>query len=86
MKLTPEQIQAIRSLPPNVGPNRLRVAFAMSGARQVDACEAIGLRANQVSSLVKGDYKSVSVDIARALADFFGCAIEDLFPAKSEVA
>lgn len=67
-------------------PNKLRVAFALAGTRQVDAVEATGMFAPNLSDLVCGNYKALTVDTARKLADYFGCAIEDLFPAREAVA
>lgn len=85
MKLTQEQSAALKRMPSD-RPNRLAIAFALTGTRQAEACEVLGLLPSQVSQLVRGDYKSVSVERARQFADFFGCQIEDLFPSKSEVA
>lgn len=86
MKLSPEQLAAVRSVPADVIPNRLRIAFAVAGVKQAEACAAIGLIPSQMSDLVNGKYRTVSVDTARSLADFFGCSIEDLFPAREGVA
>lgn len=85
MKLSQEQIDGLRRMPVD-RPNRLAIAFAMTGTRQSEACEALGLLPSQVSQLVRGDYKSVSVERARQFADLFGCQIEDLFPAREGVA
>jgi transcriptional regulator with XRE-family HTH domain len=86
MTLTVEQLNALRAIPADTVPNRLRVAFALTDTRQVDACAATGISAARISDLVRGEYKSVSIDVCHALADFFGCAIEDLFPARQAVA
>jgi len=82
MKLTVEQLAALRAIPAESVPNRLRVAFALTTSKQVEACETTGIAAPRMSALVRGDYKSVSTDLAHSLADFFGCSIEDLFPSR----
>lgn len=84
--LTPEQIEALRSVPLGAMPNRIRVALAMVKARQSDIVEETGLLASSVSDLVNGKYTDLQVGTARKLADFFGCNIEDLFPAREAVA
>lgn len=85
-KLTETQLVALRAIPSETVPNRLRIAFALSGTRQADAVAETDLSAQQISQLVNGNYKAVTVAVAGALAEFFGCAIEDLFPRRQEVA
>jgi DNA-binding Xre family transcriptional regulator len=80
--LTPEQLEALRRAPLGSMPNRLRLAFTLASRRQVDAVQVTGIAAANLSELVNGKYSAVTVETARKLAAFFGCAIEDLFPAK----
>lgn len=65
--------------------------------QQKDVVEALGLEAlglaasatagaTWLSDIERGDYKDVPLEKARVLAEFFGCAIEDLFPAREAVA
>lgn len=82
--MTPEQIQALRAVPLGEMPNKLRVAFALQGVTQTDAAEQAGLTGSRLSLLVNGKYRTVTVDEAGRLAKFFGCHIEDLFPADEE--
>lgn len=84
--LTPEKLTALRAIPASAGPNRIRIALALADVKQADVCEALGITAPQMSTLVRGEYKSVSVERASELADYFGCAIEDLFPAREKAA
>jgi hypothetical protein len=86
MKLSAEQLATLRAIPAEAAPNRLRVAFALTDSKQSDACEALGWTAPQMSSLVRGEYKSVSIDRGHQLALYFGCAIEDLFPSRERTA
>lgn len=85
MKLTTEQLDALRAVPLGAMPNKLRIALALTRTKQVDVVEATGFTHPHVSNLVTGDYKSVTVDTAGKLAAFFGCAIEDLFPSRESV-
>ena len=82
--LTPEQIEALRSVP-LVGemPNRLRVALGMAKAKQTDISAETGLLQSVVSDFVNGNYGDLNVETARKFADFFGCYIDDLFPKRA---
>lgn len=84
--LSHEQIEALRTAPIGRQPNRLQVAFALADAKQTDACDVTGLSAPTLSKLVRGSYQTLDIENARKLAEFFGCSIEDLFPARAEVA
>lgn len=80
MKLSPEQLSALRAVPASAGPNRLRVAFAMAGLKQSDISELTRFTPQQLSKFVRGAYVSIDVEHCRVFADLLGCAIEDLFP------
>lgn len=82
-RLTTEQIEALRSVPLGAMPNRLKVALGMVKARQSDLVEETGLLASTVSDLVNGKYNDLNLGTARKFADYFGCSIEDLFPARA---
>jgi hypothetical protein len=84
--LDAEQVEALKTAPIGTAPNRLQIAFALANVKQSIACEALGWSASDMSKLVRGAYQSVDVEKARSLAEYFGCGIEDLFPAKQEVA
>lgn len=77
--LTPEQIAAIRAVPLGTMPNKVRIVLAMTGSQQTDIVSESGLTPAQVSNAATG--KGVTtVDTARAIAKFFDCEIELLFP------
>lgn len=84
--LTPEKLQALRAVPLEGMPNKVRLAMTLTGAKQVDIVEAIEMDASGVHRVVNGKYSALELDTARKFAEFFGCAIEDLFPAREEVA
>jgi DNA-binding XRE family transcriptional regulator len=66
--------------------NRLALAIEIESTTQVKLADAIGLTQPYISKLANGQYDDIPLETSRALADFFGCSIEDLFPAKAEVA
>lgn len=84
--LTPEQLAALRVAPLGDSPNRLRVAIALAGAKQTDVCEETGFAFSTLSRLVTGANGNPTIETARTFAEFFGCGIDDLFPARQEVA
>lgn len=84
--LTPEQLDALRAVPLGAMPNKLRIALALTRVRQVAVADATDIATPNLSALVNGDYKTLTIDTARKLAEYFGCAIEDLFPARETVA
>lgn len=83
--LTVEQLKALRAVPLGSMPNRLRIALALVEARQSEVAEEIDYPVPSLSNLVTGKTDPTIVT-ARKLASYFGCSIEDLFPARQEVA
>ena len=83
----PEQLKALRRHRGKER-NRLRAAMDLAEPRVTQEKLAVHLEMTQpqISRLVRGDYVDVSVAVAGALAEFFGCSIEDLFPAEQKVA
>lgn len=82
--LTPEQLETLRSVPAlGTGTsNRLRLALALTGAKQTDVAEETGIPAPNLSGIVTGRQAGTHVETARKLANYFGCRIEDLFPGR----
>ena len=66
--------------------NRLARAFELAGLTQVDCVRRTKFTRQYVSDMTRGRFQNVSLDNARAFADYFGCRIEDLFPAPEEPA
>ena len=60
--------------------------MALAGTTQVQVAEGIGIAQSQVSEDVNGKFSEISLDKARAYARFFGCTVEDLFPAREGAA
>lgn len=78
MKLTRAQLKLLRQSDPD---DRLRMALHLSRARQVELSKAIGIVQSQVSQDINGQFSEMSLHKAAAYARFFGCSLEDLFPA-----
>lgn len=83
MPLSSKQLQALRRDP---SANRVRVARKALGLTQVQVCEALGFMQPYLSDVERRRYAQIGLVNARRLADFFGCAIEDLFPSDTEAA
>lgn len=81
--LSAEQVATLR-MAPLTGANKLSLAIELSGRTQVDIAEAIGSSQGAVSKAARGVFPKLPVDTARKYAEFFGCAIEDLFPARDD--
>ena len=60
--------------------NRLRHAMELAGVTQQEVANALGLSQSYISDTVCGRYETVTVSIAHRFAQYFGVAIEDLFP------
>ncbi len=80
--LTRSQITELRRRPVS-GRNRLAAALELAERTQVQLAEAIGVTQANISRLCTGSYSDLPLEKTRAIAEFFGCSIEDLFPAKA---
>lgn len=49
---------------------------------QAELAAAVKLSQPYVSDVARGRHATITVDNARLFADYFGCSIEDLFPAR----
>jgi transcriptional regulator with XRE-family HTH domain len=66
--------------------NRVRSAMALLDLTQAVLADAIGVTQPYVSAVSRGLHPTITVENAHKFAAFFGCAIEDLFPVRQEVA
>jgi transcriptional regulator with XRE-family HTH domain len=82
MALTTMQLAVLRE----ATHSRVRLARQLCNLTQVELAEALDVSQSFVSDIERGRFNSITVENARKLADFFGVAIEDLFPARQEVA
>lgn len=83
--LTRAALATLRKTPTST-PNKLKLAMKLAGVTQVQLSQAINLAQSQISEDATGKSTAISVDKAHAYAEFFGCAIDDLFPAREAVA
>jgi predicted XRE-type DNA-binding protein len=67
------------------GANKLKQAIAIAGVTQVQVAEGIGSTQPHVSEIANGNYSRLPFDTVVSLAQYFGCASEDLFPSKVAV-
>lgn len=68
------------------GRNRLKQAMELAGVTQVQLAAATGLTQSYISKIKTENYGDISGETMRALATYFGCAIDDLFPVGQAVA
>lgn len=86
MKLTPEQVVALRSVPLGDMPNKVRLARTMVRESQAAVAKALNIQPPSLSDIERGEYKDIRLETSRAFANLFGCEIEDLFPERQAVA
>lgn len=82
--LSARQLKELRGTA--VAGNRIAKAIEISGVTQLDVTAATGLPQPYVSDVARNRYQTITVENARKFAEYFGCAIEDLFPAREAVA
>jgi DNA-binding XRE family transcriptional regulator len=80
--LSADQLAALRAVPIGSMPNKLRVAIALVQAKQMEIAAETGYPAQSLSRLVTGQVGDPELATCHKLAAYFGCYIEDLFPAK----
>lgn len=83
--LTRKQLAALKAAK-LTGPNKLKKAIELAETTQEQVAAALGLSQPHISEIANGNYSRLPMETTRALADHFGCSIEDLFPAKQAVA
>lgn len=66
--------------------NRIARAIELAGVTQQDIASETKLPQPYISDVARNRYQTITVENARKFADYFGCAIEDLFPAREAVA
>lgn len=84
--LTRAQVTQLKRGIPLPTPNNIALAMKLADVTQVQIAEATGLQQSYISRIMRGRYSRLPGETMRTLATFFGCAIEDLFPAREEMA
>lgn len=85
MVLTDKQLKQLRRAPVAESGNRLLTAIDLAGTSQVKVAAALGLPVSYVGDIVRGRWNDLGLTKAHRFAQHFGCAIEDLFPAREKV-
>lgn len=68
------------------GRNRIAKAMELAGVTQVEIAATTGYTQSYVSRVKNGLYSNLPGETMRTFAEYFGCQIEDLFPAREAVA
>jgi hypothetical protein len=84
MQLTKDQIERLRKAR-TVG-NRIAKAVELADVKLTEVSAATGLPYVYVSDVSRNRWQTITVENAHKFANYFGCAIEDLFPAREAVA
>lgn len=66
--------------------NRVARAIELAEVRQMDVAEVTELPQPYISDIARNRYQTITVENARKFANYFGCSIEDLFPAREAIA
>jgi DNA-binding XRE family transcriptional regulator len=83
-KLTPAQVEALRSVPLGALPNKLQIARAMVVADQTTLAEAAGISQPTVSDAEAG--RPIRLPTAQKIAAALGAGVDDVFPSSEAVA
>lgn len=83
MSLTSAQLKRLRRTNPGPTKNRLRVARHLLKLNQAELAEQIGMSQPSLSDFERQG-NAIRLENAQKFADFYGCAIEDLFPVSQE--
>jgi DNA-binding XRE family transcriptional regulator len=81
--LSRKQLRELREAP-LVGSNKLRKAIDLAEKTQVDVAAAVGITQSYVSLIERGERTNVTLELARLIAGYFGCDVDDIFPASEE--
>jgi transcriptional regulator with XRE-family HTH domain len=84
--MTSTQLKQLRTAAVDDSGNRLGSAFSIADVKQADCARATGFSAQYINDVKAGRIQNVTVENAHKFAEFFDCAIEDLFPAREAVA
>lgn len=84
VKLTAKQLRELRDS--HTEGNRVGRAIDLADVTQLDVAGATGLPQPYISDVARNRYSTITVENAHKFAEYFGCQIEDLFPAREAVA
>lgn len=84
MALNNKQLAELRKTPLGASGNRVQAAIDLLGTTQVATAEETGFKVSYVADVARGRHQTITVTNGHRFAEFFGCTIDDLFPARSE--
>lgn len=84
--LSEPHLKRLRETPVSEGGNRVALAIALAETTQLVVAAGTGLPQPYISDVSRNRYQTITVENARKFADYFGCSIEELFPAREAVA
>jgi DNA-binding XRE family transcriptional regulator len=84
--MTQKQLQQLRGERVGMTGNRIAAAFRITDRAQMECAREFDLTPQYISDVKAGRFQNISVENAHKFAAFFGCAIEDLFPARTVAA
>jgi hypothetical protein len=84
MPLTEAQLIQLRKA--RTSGNRVNRAIELLDVTKVTVSAETGLSYSYVTDVAGNRFQTVTVENAHKFANFFGCAIEDLFPEREAVA
>lgn len=81
--LESRQVKTLRQADvPDTG-NRVALAIELSGKKQGEVADDLQMTQSQLSDIARGRFPDPKLSTLQKLADYFGCAIEDLFPSRA---
>jgi transcriptional regulator with XRE-family HTH domain len=84
MPLTSEQLATLRATAVGASGNRVQAAIDLLKTTQTATAEEIGFKTSYVADVARGRHATITVANGHKFAEFFGCTIDDLFPAREE--
>lgn len=79
--LSKHQVRRLRATPLGDAPNRLRLAMDALEVTEEQVEAGCGVSQSNINKLLNGNRPNPSRDTMSRLAQFFGCLMDDLFPA-----
>lgn len=84
MPLTSAQLDELRATPLGPSGNRVQKAIDLLDTTQTATADGIGFKVSYVADVARGRHATITVANGHRFAEFFGCTIDDLFPAREE--
>ncbi len=85
-KFSDDVLKVLRAFPLGRRRNKLAIAIELAEVTQADIARATGLVQPYISNVARGRFRTITVENASKFSRFFGCEVEDLFPARDDAA